>query len=140
MPAPKQEIRNGHAIHFSVGALIKKDGEYLLINHKVCGYAGVAGHIDEGEEPLQALYREVEEESGLKIENHALVIDEFVPWNWCSKGVTGHHWYLYDCTVSGSVKQNVEETKSIGWYTVEQIKELTLEPVWEQWFNRLNIL
>ena len=140
MSTPKQGIKDGKPTHYTVGAIIKKDEKYLLIHHKVYGYACVAGHIDEGEEPAQALVREVREESGLTVEDHQLVIDEFVPWNWCTKGVTGHHCYVYDCAVSGEVKQDTVETTSIGWYTLEEIRQLPLEPVWDMWFKKLVIL
>ena len=34
--------------HFSVGAVIKKNGKYLLINRNLypSGYAGIAGHVN----------------------------------------------------------------------------------------------
>ena len=142
MPKAKQAIKYDQTIHFSVGAVIKKDDKYLLINRvqPPFGFAGVAGHIDEDEDQLQALLREVQEESGLQIKEHKLVIEEFVPWNECSKGVVGHYWYVYDCVVEGVIKQNFQETKSIGWYSVEEIKNLTLEPVWDVWFKKLKLI
>jgi 8-oxo-dGTP pyrophosphatase MutT (NUDIX family) len=129
-------------MHYSVGALIKKDGKYLLIDRvqPPFGFAGIAGHIDEGENPEQALKREVEEESGLKIEKYKLLFEEELDWNWCSKGVGIHYWYLYECDVSGKIKENYTETKSIGWYSAEEIKKLKLEPVWEYWFKKIKII
>ena len=51
-------------------------------------------------------------------------------------------WYLYKREVSGRIKQN--KNKSIGWYTKQQIQKLykqkKLEPVWEYWFKKLNII
>ena len=142
MPKPKEETRDGKLIHYSVGALIEKDGKYLLIDRNTppLGFAGVAGHIDENEAPEQSLKREVEEESGLKVEKYELLLDEFVDWSWCNKGVTGHHWYLFECEASGELKRSFRETKSIGWYSKEEIKKLKLEPVWEHWFKKLKII
>ena len=143
MSQPKlAKSKNNQPMHFSVGALIEKEGKYLLIDrvHPPLGFAGMAGHIDEGEEALEALKREIEEESGLKIEKYKLLFEEELDWNWCYKGVNIHYWYLFKCSVSGKIKENKSETKSIGWYTPEEIKNLKLEPVWHYWFKKLQII
>lgn len=129
-------------MHYSVGAAIKKDGKYLLIDraNPPFGFAGVAGHIDEGEDKIQTLEREVKEESGLKVESYKLLFEQELDWNWCGKGANSHYWYLFDCKVSGELKRNYIETKSIRWYTPDEIKGLTLEPVWEYWFKKLKII
>jgi len=129
-------------MHFSVGALIQKNGKYLLIDRASppFGFAGVAGHIDEGEEPSEALNRELKEESGLTLKHAAMLIEEEVDGNVCSKGTTIHYWYVYGCEVTGTVKRNLRETKSIGWYSAEEIKKLKLEPIWQYWFKKLQII
>ena len=53
MAKPKEgKTKDGTPMHFSVGALIERDGQYLLIDRAVppFGFAGVAGHIDDGED------------------------------------------------------------------------------------------
>ena len=143
MPTPKQSTsETGTPMHYSVGAVIERDGKYLLIDRAVppFGFAGPAGHIDEGESPEQALTREIEEEVGLTITDHALLFEEKLDWNTCSKGVDTHYWYLYRCEVSGELQPNTRETKSADWYTKEEIKSLTLEPIWKYWFEKLNII
>ncbi len=132
----------GNIMHYSVGAVIEQNGKYLLIDRSVepLGFAGIAGHIDRGETPAQALQRELQEESGLRLKNAHLVYEEELDWNWCSKGIKVHYWYLYKCTVTGRLKQNKRETRSIGWYTREEIKNLTLEPVWAYWFRKLKVV
>lgn len=104
------------------------------------GFAGLAGHIDPGETESQALKREVEEESGLKIEKCKPLFAEMVSWNWCSKGIKGHFWHLFECEVSGEMETNPREVKAIGWYTPQEIKKLKLEPVWEYWFKKLGVI
>ena len=125
-----------------MGALIASDGKYLLVERAVPppGFAGVAGHVDEGETPDQALAREVQEEISLTITSAELLLEEMVDWNWCSKGVTGHYWYLYRCAAAGEMKRSFSETKSAGWYSKEEIGNMNLEPVWKHWFERLNII
>lgn len=143
MASPKTvTTTDGTTMHFSVGAIIKRDDKYLLINRAVppLGFAGIAGHVDEGEEPLEALRRELKEEGSLILEEATLLFEEVCKNNSCSKGITIHHWYLYDCKVSGTIKRNLSETKSIGSYSKEEIKKLALEPVWKHWFKRLKIV
>jgi len=104
------------------------------------GFAGLAGHIDECEDKIEALVREVREESGLEVISHELLFEEELDWNECSKGVKVHYWYLFRCNVEGEISQNTRETKSINWYSRKEIKKLDLEPVWEYWFKKLRII
>lgn len=136
------KARNGQPMHYSVGALIQKDDKYLLIDRTnfPFGFAGLAGHINEGETKEQALFREVEEESGLKIKNYRLFFEEELPWNKCVYAIDSHYWYLFECEVEGELNLDKKEAKSIGWYSPEEIKDLKLEPVWEYWFKKLKII
>ncbi|MFA5773082.1 MAG: NUDIX domain-containing protein [Candidatus Paceibacterota bacterium] len=136
---------NGELLHYSVGAVIEKDGKYLLIDrvNPPFGFAGLAGHVDEGESEDDAITREVTEESGLKVLSYKLLFEEEILWNYCrgvSRGATAHKWRLYECEVEGEVIHNKEETKSIGWYSIDEIKKMNLEPVWEYWFEKLKII
>lgn len=143
MPEPMlSKSSNGEAMHFSVGAVIEKNGKYLLVDRvdPPHGHAGLAGHVDENEEPLVALKREVNEESGLNVSSCKLLFEEEVPGNFCKRGIKTHYWYLYECSVSGVVTQNTRETKSIGWYTPGEIKDLELEPVWRYWLEKLKVI
>ena len=143
MPKFKEgKTKNGQPMHFSVGALIKKNSKYLLIDRAdpPMGFAGIAGHIDKNENAVKALIREVKEESNLKVKDYKLIFEEELDWNWCSKGIKSHYWYLFDCKVSGKIKRCKIETKSIDWYVPEEIKNLKLELVWEYWFKKLKII
>jgi 8-oxo-dGTP pyrophosphatase MutT (NUDIX family) len=143
MAQPKEgRTRDGKLMHSSVGALIERDGKYLLIERAVppLGFAGVAGHVDEGEDERQAVVREVKEEVGFDVRDPKLLFEEELDGNWCSKGVTSHYWYLFHCPVSGDLVRSMRETKSAGWYSKEEIKKMTLEPAWEYWFKKLEVI
>lgn len=142
MAAPKSgKSKDGKLMHYSVGALITKNNKYLLIDRAIppFGFAGIAGHVDENEEPIMALKREIKEESGLTITKAKLIAEEEIDGNRCSKGIPVHYWYLFQCTATGTIQRSTRETNSIQWYTREEIKKLTLEPVWAYWFKKLQI-
>lgn len=143
MPDPKTaKTAEGELLHFSVGAVIRKNGKYLLIDRAIppLGFAGIAGHIDEGENEEQAIIRETREEVGLELISKSLLFEEELDWNWCNKGVNSHYWYLFQCEVAGEINRSKGEAKAAGWFTKEEIKKLKLEPVWEYWFKKLNII
>ncbi|MFC1697941.1 NUDIX hydrolase, partial [Nanoarchaeota archaeon] len=127
--------------HYSVGALIKNDkDEFLMIDRAKppLGFAGVAGHIDPGETPEEALVREVKEESGLDVVSYNLIREKNIDWNWCRKGIKGHYWYLFDVKVKGEINRSLTETKDISW--ISNIGDKTLETVWKHWFTDLGYI
>ncbi len=142
MPEPKLGEKDGKKIHYSVGAIIVRDGKYLLVDRLKIpyGFACVAGHVDEGETPEDAIQREIKEESGLKTEKIELLDEEFIDWNECRRGVRGHYFYVFKTEAGGMVAFNSQETKSIGWYSIDEIKKLTLEPVWAYLFKKIGLL
>ena len=75
---PSVYLRDDEMIHPCVGAIIIRNDEILMIERQKFpfGWACVAGHIDEGEEPVISLIREVKEESGLDVISHELLFEE----------------------------------------------------------------
>ena len=134
--------KSNKPMHYAVGALIKNGSKYLLIDRAITphGYAGLAGHIDKNESASKALVREVKEESGLKVTKHKLLYKEELEGIMCSRGVNVHYWFLFECKVTGKIKRNFAETKSIGYYTKEEIASFELEPSWKYWFQKLGVI
>lgn len=136
--------------HLSVGAIIKNDkGEILMIDRlkQPFGWACPAGHIDEDEEPLDALLREVKEETGLDIVSHTeyrinYSTDDYTdcPQEACSRGIKFHMWFIYDVVATGDLIFKADEVKAIKWCSIEEIKTLQLESVWGYWLKKLNII
>ncbi len=131
--------KNGEVMHYSVGAIIYRDGKFLLVDRlkPPLGWAAVAGHIDEGEGPEEALQREIFEESGLEMVFRELIFEEEVDENACSRGVGVHYWYVYKVGVKGEPVFNPNEAKAMGWFTKEEIEKLSLETVWRYWLGKL---
>lgn len=131
-------------MHRSVGAIIKNEkGEILMIDRATppLFWACPAGHIDENEEPEEALKREVFEEVGLEVIKCKSLIHEFVDWNECNKDVRGHDWFVFEVTEwKGEVKTSKREVKQFGWIDEKSIMQKNVEPVWKHWFEKLRIM
>ena len=141
---PKDKVSGNK--HFSVGAVIKNRGKYLIINRNLYppGYAGIAGHINKNEIPEQALKREVKEETNYDIISKKLLFHKIIEGNQCRTGFNTHEWYLYECKCKGNLKILKREEKSINYIFKEKINKLykqeKLEPVWEYWFKKLKVI
>ena len=144
MPSPKQGVsRDGQPMHYAVGAVIKQEGKFLLIDRAIFpyGFAGVAGHVDEGESPEEAVRREIREEMGLTLDGNVLIHEEELAWTYpCSRGIFVHYWHMYACSVSGMPAPSIREVKSFGWFGLEEVKNLPLEPIWEYVMKTLKLL
>jgi ADP-ribose pyrophosphatase YjhB (NUDIX family) len=138
--------------HTSVGMLIWKSDALLLIERRrpPYGFAPPAGHVDDHGSFEDAARAEIKEEVGLDTKKLTLLA-EGRKENHCRRedGVW-HYWKIYEAETEGEVIASPDETKSYGWYTKDQIKELAektdwqsspgLEPVWKEWFSELGIL
>lgn len=133
---------DGKPMHYSVGALIKRNEKYLLIDRALppYGWAGVAGHLGDGEHPDDAIIRKVKEEVGLDVIRSKILFKEEVDWNTCREGVDCHYWYLYSCETKGDILISPEGVKSYAWVSKKKIADLKLEPVWNYWFQKLRII
>lgn len=147
---PRTAKFNGNTIHLSVGAIIKNNkGEILMIDRLKTpfGWACPAGHIDEDEEPEEALLREVKEETGLNIKSFNEIDinytrDDYTdcPQEPCSRGINFHMWFIYDVVAEGELIFKADEVKAIKWCSIEEIKHLPLEKVWKYWLEKLNVI
>ncbi|MDZ7785692.1 MAG: NUDIX domain-containing protein [Candidatus Saccharibacteria bacterium] len=130
---------------FTASAFIVNDQRVLLIHHKKIGkWLQPGGHIELDEDPLQALYREIKEETGLT--KDALSIIETTQHK-RSRGKKGNNKILplpfdinvhpfndthkhidlcYLLTASHDTVVNEEDkAHDIGWFTLTEIKRLT---------------
>lgn len=134
--------RDGRLMHYSVGAIIEADGLFLLMDRmfEPYGWAGMAGHVDEGEDFVTALLREGREELGTPLISVQFLREQEVPWNFC-RSAPAHYWQLYRATVDPArVRVNPHEAKGFGWFNREGMAMIALEPVWKYWFTLEGIL
>jgi 8-oxo-dGTP pyrophosphatase MutT (NUDIX family) len=110
-------------LRISVKAIILRNGKILLLKPtnprgSIGGWDGPGGHIMPGESPLEALKREVFEETGLKVQN-PLPIKIFVP-------PSGKTFYLiFLCTVPPGKIVLSKEHKAFKWVNLAEFKKIT---------------
>ena len=133
---------DGREMHYTAGIMVECNGKYLLMDrtNPPPGFACPAGHIDEEESPKTCALRELQEETGIILEDVEFICEEEIPWNYC-KSATVHYWYLFKASASSEkVVIEEDEAKSIGWYTPQEMKQMNIEEVWFYWFKKLEIL
>ena len=138
----KLEI-NGRIVHYGVGAVIKKDGKYLLIDRaeEPYGFACITGHLRRGESPEDALAREVKEEVNLEVLSYKLMFERMINNRECKSGKALHYCYIFEACVksNGKIEPN-DEVKSADWYFEKDIKNLKLEPLWKFFFKKIGVI
>lgn len=150
--------------HTSVGMLVWRNDKLLLIERArfPFGFAAPAGHVDGDPTFEESAKREIKEEVGLETKEMELVA-EGKKDNLCRReGGTWHYWKIYNIISTGDdIDRSKDETKHAGWYTKDQILELSritekyknkeisedewqkspgLEPVMYEWFKELKII
>ena len=111
----------------SVGMIIRRDERMLLVERMKFpyGFAIPAGHIDDHGSFEDAARDETLEEVGLKVTNLKLIF-EGRRENKCRRpGGTWHYWKLYEAETEGELNRSLDETKQVGWYSEDEIWELS---------------
>lgn len=128
--------------HFTASALIIDNDKVLLVYHKkLDAWLYPGGHIEENENPDEALLREVEEETGLEVEIisnkddtlsdcKADVSSLHIPYA-CLCELVGDHYHndlIYKCKIKKKceLKYNKDESDDIGFFNINEIEKLKL--------------
>ena len=113
-------------VAIAVAALIVRKEKVLMVKRKrkpsKDTWVLPAGYIDFGEHPLEALKREVKEETGLDVKKtsflEVLQADD-------DPREPGHFVFFYRVTVSGSkIKTDEEENKEIAWVDLKNLPKI----------------
>ncbi|MFE9367831.1 NUDIX hydrolase [Streptomyces sp. NPDC006978] len=116
--------------HESVGVLISSPSGLLVFERATppAGIAPVAGHVDQHGGPEQAARAEVTEEVGLTVTHPHLLLDQWRP-NRCRRlpnGPVGHHWWIFEVEVSGSLRPSAREVRAPRWIRPDQLQQHAL--------------
>lgn len=100
----------------SAGGIITDErGRFLLLNHVFrtgSGWGVPGGFVKNGEQPFEALERELREETGLKLKN----IEMF-----SVKTIGTHLEILFHAEAVGEARANNFEINKAEWFTVEEM-------------------
>ena len=113
----------------TVGAILVKDGKVLLVNrgHEPFRYTWTlpGGHIDEGETDIQAVVREVKEETGFDFKPNY-----FGSYEECFEEIK---WFAHVSIFSGDFKGKIDkkkidgsEIKDINWFDFSELNDLKM--------------
>lgn len=108
-----------------VKALIRKDDKILLALEPDGQWALPGGRINEGEQPREALKREIFEELGVEIKIGGIVDATIFQ----SKDGTNHCVVVFDATLvdeSSSITPDGGEIKETRWVSVDEALKMTL--------------
>ncbi len=117
-----------------VGAIIEKDGKILLVREGEGLDKGKwnqpAGWVEVGENPLDAVKKEVEEETGFEFNpTHILGIYSLVRKEFLKKDGEIHHpvKIIFTGIISAEKKRDLtEEISEIKWFAPEEINKMDL--------------
>jgi 8-oxo-dGTP diphosphatase len=116
---------SGHPLHVvAVTGLVRDEaGRILLVRTAARGWEMPGGQVEEGEDLVAALRREIEEESGCRVKVDRLigVYSKLTP------PVMALH--LFACSyISGEARAREEEVPEAGWFSAEEARRLVSHP------------
>jgi len=116
VPHPKHILVVSCLIQNSAGAV-------LLVKHKIRGWELPQGRVEQGEALIDALHREVLEETGVTIANPQLA----TIWSKLTEPSAVIHAFIAGHADGDPLPS--EETPEVGWFSVDDAKALIEHPV-----------
>ena len=128
--------------HTSVGVIARDtQGKILMTERKKFpfGFAPPAGHCDGDQYPL-ACCKELTQETGLEVVSAPkplILIKNAKTQNMCRRGGLYHFWQVFEVQWKGRLQPSQDETKWVGWMSVEEIRILAAKT--QEYLQRLKL-
>ncbi len=120
-----------------VTAVIRDGHRFLLARHAVTGlWSLIGGGIEPGEEPAEALRREVLEETGAEIRILRLVGaygGDGLAGEYPNGDRVGYVTIAYECELLGPAAPDMDELMELGWFERDAIPTLARR----EWIDRV---
>ena len=116
-------------------AIIKKNGKYLMFDHKkIDGYTVPGGKVEENERAVDAVIRELYEEVGLKVtENDLSFIDAIHNIDTILNKNQMYILHIYKIDwkeeFNEPVNKEAEKHSDLGWFSIDDVKLLSVKRV-----------
>lgn len=112
-----------HIIPISIKGILGRDGKYLLRKNEREEWELLGGKLEPGEQPMECLVREFEEEAGVKV-NVGKLIDA---WVYHITETIDVLVMIYLCLPQSSLKtiQSPEQLE-LGWFSLSEIENLRM--------------
>lgn len=124
----------GNLYHITVATIFVKDNSLLMIRKSDKAYGNklsiVAGHLENGESPVEAIIREVREEIGIKLDSYCFIKKEVEVHDKCRHGLDLHDWYIF---YSNQIKDisNIDfdgtEIEYLEWVPLDKLSSMKHE-------------
>lgn len=134
MPTPDfiQDLRSkiGHDPLWLPGAaaVVYDDADRVLLVRRADSgrWTLITGIIDPGEQPAQAIVREVQEETGVVVEvEHLVSVDVVGPMIFPNQDVCRFLSLVFRCRyASGEARVNDDESMDVRWFSLEDLPPL----------------
>ncbi|MGA6538210.1 NUDIX hydrolase [Stenotrophomonas sp. NPDC101269] len=114
--------------HISVGMICIDAGAILLIKKADAFYYGkysiMAGHVEHGEGPSEAIARESLEELGVSPQAATLACAPFELADSCRHGAAAHIWFVFRCEVDVSrIRTDASEVDHHEWVPLVELQD-----------------
>ncbi|WP_295821427.1 NUDIX domain-containing protein [uncultured Microbacterium sp.] len=120
-----------------VTAVIRHNDRFLLARQAHSGsWSLIGGAVEPGEEPAEALHREVLEEIGARVRIRGIVGvygGEPMMVTYPNGDRVGYVTTAYDCELLSEAVADGEELRELGWFDREAIRRLDRRP----WIDRV---
>ncbi|MBI2443952.1 MAG: NUDIX hydrolase [Candidatus Magasanikbacteria bacterium] len=124
-PLFKTVWHRGGMQHFTVGALLQNEttGKYLLMKKRTYPQIidVIAGHVRSNETTLEALQREVQQETGLALPNYQPRWEGLITNYPCRYGAPHHYWYLFANRFRAAPRPDLQEVDYFKEYSWEEL-------------------
>lgn len=111
-------------------AVIREGEQFLLARDAHSGlWSLIGGGVEPGEEPADALLREVQEETGAQVRIRGIVGaygGSPMTVTYPNGDQVGYVTTAYDCELQGPAIPDLEEIVEVAWFAREAIKELPI--------------